>query len=285
MRRRHRRLGRRRRRRPRRSWPRPGSTSSCSRRAPLQPRQLPGGPARGDRRALPRRRPDDRRRAARRSRSRSARAVGGTTVINSGTCFRAPDAGARASWRERARDRLGERARRRLRRGRGVPPGHAARPRADGPQRPAGDGGRRGARRQRRPDLPQRRQLRPVQLLPLRLRDRRQARRCTSATCRAPSPPGRGCGPGSKRTRVLVEDGRAAGVALHWLGANGNGRRRAYTVRARRAVIVAGGALGTPELLLRSGPRRRARSAATSTSTPPAGSAPATRRRCAAGTA
>jgi choline dehydrogenase-like flavoprotein len=54
--------------------------------------------------------------------------------------------------------------------------------------------------------------------------------------------------------RVLVEDGRAAGVrcVVGQQGA-GNGSRRAYAVRARRAVIVAGGALGTPELLLRSG--------------------------------
>jgi choline dehydrogenase-like flavoprotein len=42
--------------------------------------------------------------------------------------------------------------------------------------------------------------------------------------------------------RVVVEHGRAAGV-----------RCRGYTVRARLATVVAGGALGTPELLLRSG--------------------------------
>jgi choline dehydrogenase-like flavoprotein len=46
---------------------------------------------------------------------------------------------------------------------------------------------------------------------------------------------------GVEARRVLVEDGRAAGVSC-------NG----YEVRARRATIVAGGALGTPELLLRS---------------------------------
>lgn len=54
--------------------------------------------------------------------------------------------------------------------------------------------------------------------------------------------------------RILVEDGRATGVEC-LAAANGerNGRRRRrYTVRAR-AVIAAGGALGTPELLLRSG--------------------------------
>jgi choline dehydrogenase-like flavoprotein len=54
--------------------------------------------------------------------------------------------------------------------------------------------------------------------------------------------------------RVLVEDGRALGVRCSTgAAAGGNGDRRAYTVRARRATIVAGGALGTPELLLRSG--------------------------------
>jgi choline dehydrogenase-like flavoprotein len=50
--------------------------------------------------------------------------------------------------------------------------------------------------------------------------------------------------------RVLVEDGRATGVS----GSTGPGSRpRTFTVRARRAVIAAGGALGTPELLQRSG--------------------------------
>ncbi|HEU4943642.1 MAG TPA: GMC family oxidoreductase [Solirubrobacterales bacterium] len=47
--------------------------------------------------------------------------------------------------------------------------------------------------------------------------------------------------------RVLLEDGQAVGVTC---AANG---RRPYVVRARLATIVAGGALGTPELLLRSG--------------------------------
>jgi choline dehydrogenase-like flavoprotein len=53
--------------------------------------------------------------------------------------------------------------------------------------------------------------------------------------------------------RILVEDGRAVGVeCLASPDGERNGRRRRYTVRAR-AVISAGGALGTPELLLRSG--------------------------------
>jgi choline dehydrogenase-like flavoprotein len=51
--------------------------------------------------------------------------------------------------------------------------------------------------------------------------------------------------------RVLVEDGRAIGLACGTRDAGG--RARPYSVRARRAVIAAGGAFGTPELLLRSG--------------------------------
>ncbi len=51
--------------------------------------------------------------------------------------------------------------------------------------------------------------------------------------------------------RVLVEDGRAVGLACS--ARDASGRERPFTVRARRAVIAAGGALGTPELLLRSG--------------------------------
>jgi choline dehydrogenase-like flavoprotein len=59
---------------------------------------------------------------------------------------------------------------------------------------------------------------------------------------------------GIEARRVLVEDGRAVGVRCLARGpAADNGNRRPYTVRARRATIVAGGALGTPELLLRSG--------------------------------
>jgi choline dehydrogenase-like flavoprotein len=47
---------------------------------------------------------------------------------------------------------------------------------------------------------------------------------------------------GVEAQRILVEDGRAIGVSC-----------AGYDVRARVATIVAGGALGTPELLLRSG--------------------------------
>jgi choline dehydrogenase-like flavoprotein len=57
---------------------------------------------------------------------------------------------------------------------------------------------------------------------------------------------------GVEAERVLVEDGRAVGVRCS-TRTGGNGRRRAFSVRARKATIVAGGALGTPELLQRSG--------------------------------
>ncbi|HET8566603.1 MAG TPA: GMC family oxidoreductase [Solirubrobacterales bacterium] len=56
---------------------------------------------------------------------------------------------------------------------------------------------------------------------------------------------------GVEAQRVLVEGGIAVGLACS--AREANGRHRSFTVRARRAVIAAGGALGTPELLLRSG--------------------------------
>jgi len=56
---------------------------------------------------------------------------------------------------------------------------------------------------------------------------------------------------GVEAQRVLVEDGRAVGLACDTRDAGG--RQSTYKVRARRAVIAAGGAFGTPELLLRSG--------------------------------
>lgn len=56
---------------------------------------------------------------------------------------------------------------------------------------------------------------------------------------------------GVEARRILVEDGRAVGVACS--ARDASGRSRPFTVRARRAVIAAGGSFGTPELLLRSG--------------------------------
>jgi choline dehydrogenase-like flavoprotein len=56
---------------------------------------------------------------------------------------------------------------------------------------------------------------------------------------------------GVEAQRILVEDGRAVGLTCSVRDASGRGRP--YTVRAKRAVIAAGGSFGTPELLLRSG--------------------------------
>ncbi|MFI5028682.1 MAG: GMC family oxidoreductase N-terminal domain-containing protein [Solirubrobacterales bacterium] len=52
--------------------------------------------------------------------------------------------------------------------------------------------------------------------------------------------------------RALFEDGHAIGVSA-LVDGDAPGSRRPYSVRARIATIIAGGALGTPELLIRSG--------------------------------
>jgi choline dehydrogenase-like flavoprotein len=56
--------------------------------------------------------------------------------------------------------------------------------------------------------------------------------------------------------RVVFEGDRAGGIDCL---ARVNGRARPFTVRARRGVVLAGGAFGTPELLLRSGFRSASR--------------------------
>jgi len=56
---------------------------------------------------------------------------------------------------------------------------------------------------------------------------------------------------GVEAQRVQLEGDRAVGLACS--ARDASGRTRPYTVRASKAVIAAGGALGTPELLLRSG--------------------------------
>ena len=189
------------------------------------------------------------------------RTVGGTTVINSGTCFRAPDEVLRA-WRDAA----------------GVPwatdlaPDYAsaeemlqvtpARHRDAGAKRAALRGGRRGARSQRRPDLAERRRVRPVQLLPARLPDRRQARRARLLPAprrrrRGPRPR-RGQGParadrGRPRPRPRLPRRASRPPPPRSAPATGTAPGgRPWQVRAK-AVISAGGAFGTPELLLRSG--------------------------------
>jgi choline dehydrogenase-like flavoprotein len=187
-----------------------------------------------------------------------ARTVGGTTVINSGTCFRAPEP-VLADWRQRfgltwtdqlapayaaAEDflhvtpldpeRMG-------RNGQLAMEGAAALGASGGPiSRNAGNcvqcgscpyGCKIDAKRGMH-----------VSYLP----------RAVAAGARLRS--------NVEARRILAEDGRAAGVQCE-IAADGTKSghiarfqsRRRYVVRARVATIVAGGALGTPELLLRSG--------------------------------
>jgi len=169
-----------------------------------------------------------------------ARTVGGTTVINSGTCFRAPDP-VLAHWRDRHGVEWADRLapdfaeaeeflrvtpldpERMGRNGQLAMEGAAALGASGGPiSRNAGScvqcsscpyGCRIDAKRGMH-----------VSYLP----------RAVAAGARLRT--------GVDVRRVLTEGGRAVGV-------RGNG----YSVRARRATVVAGGALGTPELLLRSG--------------------------------
>ena len=61
--------------------------------------------------------------------------------------------------------------------------------------------------------------------------------------------------PNAHATRILVENGRAAGVAGHFVDIVGRKKRR-MTVRAP-IVLVAGGASETPALLMRSGVRAK----------------------------
>jgi choline dehydrogenase-like flavoprotein len=58
--------------------------------------------------------------------------------------------------------------------------------------------------------------------------------------------------------KVVFERGRATGVEGSAADPGGGRQRRPYRVHARLGVIVAAGAFGTPELLLRSGLRHRA---------------------------
>jgi choline dehydrogenase-like flavoprotein len=181
-----------------------------------------------------------------------ARTVGGTTVINSGTCFRAPDA-VLEGWRDRYgvawADRLAPDfaeaeeflrvtpldPERMGRNGQLAMEGAAGLGVSGGPiSRNAGDcvqcsscpyGCRIDAKRGMH-----------VSYVP----------RAVAAGARLRT--------GVEARRLIVEDGRVAGVRCAVEGADArNGGRRPYTVRARRATVVAGGALGTPELLLRSG--------------------------------
>ena len=240
--RRRRRRSRARRGRPRRDRARGGR--------PLQPRQLSAGPPRLDRDPLPRRRPDHRRGQpadpgpGRESRRR-----------HDGDQLRDLLPRARGGPRQlarRARGELGPRPRPLLRRGRGVPAGDAARPRAAwaataswrwrAPRRSASPAGR-------SPATP----ATACSAAPVpTAAGSTPSAACTSATCRARLRPEPGSAPGSRRAGCWSRTAARSGSSA-WPAARQRLAGAAYTVRARRATIVAGGAFGTPELLLRSG--------------------------------
>jgi choline dehydrogenase-like flavoprotein len=184
------------------------------------------------------------------------RAVGGTTVINSGTCFRAPDP-VLERWRTES----------------GIPwtteldPDYAAAEEmlAVEPVDPE----RMGRNGQL---LLEGAEALGVSHHPLR----RNAGRCIECSscpfgCRLDAKramhvsylpravaAGARVRAGVEALRVSLEDGAARGLECAAGLADPLARRpRPYTVRARHAVISAGGAFGTPELLLRSGIRSR----------------------------
>ncbi|HVW46633.1 MAG TPA: GMC family oxidoreductase N-terminal domain-containing protein [Solirubrobacterales bacterium] len=177
-----------------------------------------------------------------------AQAVGGTTVVNSGTCFRAPES-VLDDWARRfgigwARDLDGDFAEaEEMLRVTPLDPGRMGR---NGRLALAGATalGARGG---------------PIS------RNAGNCVQCSSCPFGCPLDAKRGMHvtylpravaagarvrAGVEARRVLVEDGRAVGVVCR-LGADGTAAP--FTVRARRAVVLAAGALGTPELLLRSG--------------------------------
>ena len=179
----------------------------------------------------------------------SARMVGGTTVINSGTCFAATD-GILERWRTefgigwaRSLDQHFDEAERMLdvrqldletlgRNGRLVAEGAAAIGAAGAPLH------RNAGRCVQCSSCPQgckldAKRAMHVSYLP----------RAVTAGARIRS--------GVDVRRVVFESGRASG--LECVIGDGGGGSRPFRVRARKAVISAGGSLGTPELLLRSG--------------------------------
>ena len=176
------------------------------------------------------------------------RAVGGTTVINSGTCFRAPD-DVLAGWRddhgiEWAAELDGDYAEAE----------EIMWVRTVDPERMGRNGQllREGA------------EALGVSHEPLR-RNAGGCYQCSSCPsgCRLDAKravhvsylpravaAGARVRAGVDARRVSFEDGRATGIDCV---ARADGRARPFRVQARRAVVMAGGAFGTPELLLRSG--------------------------------
>ncbi len=246
MRRRHRRLRCRRRRRRGDAGRGRARRAGARGRRPLRPRQLPERPPRGDRQPLPRRRPDDRRRAAA---DPGAGGEGRRRHHRDQLRHLLPRSRPGARGLEAAlRHRLGRRPRRRLRRGRGA---SSASPSST----PSGWAATASWRWRA-----------PPRSAPAAAPISRNAGSCVQCSS-CPF----GCEIDAKRgmhvsylPRAVAAGARIrAGVEAGRRDRRGRPRRRRrvpgprrvgpFTVRAKRAVIVAGGALGTPELLQRSG--------------------------------
>ena len=192
---------------------------------------------------------DRRRSATPPSRCPIGRGVGGTTPINSGTCFRVPERrcsrrGATTGLHELHRRRARRRTTKRSRRCIGVAP---APPRRSAAPREHHRARLRRARLLAPRAAAQRAGLRRPGPVLLRLPHRRQALAPTSRTCRWRSSAARSSLTGLRRsTKVLIEGDAAVGV-------DGRARPRAdgadaLTVRAR-VVVLACGTLYTPALL------------------------------------
>src|SRR5215207_5078996 len=176
------------------------------------------------------------------------RAVGGTTVINSGTCFRAPDE-VLARWRDEhgvewARDLDADYA----------TAEELLAVTAVDPETMGRNGQLllEGAEAMGVSHHPLRRNAgRCVECSSCPYGCRLDAKRAMHVTYlpRAVAAGAR-VRAGVEAQRISFEDGRATGIDCV---ARADGRARPFRVQARRAVVMAGGAFGTPELLLRSG--------------------------------
>ena len=219
----------------------------------LHGRRVHRAPARDDRAALPRRRPDRRRWATCRSCCRSGRRVGGTTLVNSGTCFRTPEP-VLELWRER----FGLEALTPAGAGPLLPPGRARAERGAGAaragrQQRAGGQARRGRPRLvGRLHLPQRARAAWARACAPSAAPRARSSTRASPTCRRPGrrapPPARACGRGGSWWR--------AGAPGGWRPSTAGGG----TLRVEcDTVVVACGAIHTPLLPAPQRPGRRAR--------------------------
>ena len=174
-------------------------------------------------------------------------------MINSGTCFRTPEPVLERWVAEHGIDWAAT-STPTTPRPRRCSPCSAVDPERDGPQRPAAAGGRRGARRQPRAAAPQRRRLRAVQLVPDRLPAGRQAGDARHLPAARGRRRGAGSAPGSRRARAdLRRRGAPRGRCRRGTGVPGDGDAGRSRSAPGTRVVLAGGAFGTPELLLRSG--------------------------------